>query len=395
MEHTLSYVLVTPYTIAKSRTGGVIARLLSRLDLELVGAQMIAPDEAFVKAYADLIRSQRSPTKPGATALLADYVQANLAPSGGRRHRSLLLLFRGADACRKLSDIAGALYAENRGVESITGETIRDTYADLIVDHENPSRVSYFEPAVLTPHTQKDADDELTLFARFIDGQPNIIENVVYKDPTKIERTLVIIKPDNWKFASSKPGTIIDMFSRTGLRIVGVKVHRISIAEALEFYGPVKDVLKSKLGPVFGKKAKELLETEFKIPLNEATEKALSDSFGAEYAVDQFNQIVEFMSGVRPDKCPVEEMNNPGAVKCMILIYEGENAVAKIRDVLGPTDPLKAPGGTVRREYGSNVMVNTAHASDSADNARREMGIVKITLNECVPIIKSYLSIKD
>jgi len=233
MEHTLSYVLVTPYTIAKSRTGGVIARLLSRLDLELVGAQMIAPDEVFVKAYADLIRSQTSPTKPGATALLADYVQANLAPSGGRRHRSLLLLFRGADACRKLSDIAGALYAENRGVESITGETIRDTYADLIVDHENPSRVSYFEPAVLTPHTQKDADAELTLFARFSADQPNIIENVVYKDPTKIERTLVIIKPDNWKFASSKPGTIIDMFSRTGLRIVGVKVHRISIAEAL------------------------------------------------------------------------------------------------------------------------------------------------------------------
>lgn len=395
MEQTLSYVLVTPYTIAKSRTGGVIARLLSRVDLELVGAQMIAPDAEFVKAYADLIRGQRSPTKPGATDLLANYVQANLGPSGGRRHRSLLLLFRGVDASKKLSDICGALYAENQGVESITGETIRDTYADLISDPTNPAKVTYFEPAVLSPHTQKDADAELALFARFMQDQPNIIENIAYRDPTKIERTLVIIKPDNWKFASSKPGTIIDMFSRTGLRIVGVKVHRISIAQALEFYGPVKDALKSKLGPIFGKKAKELLEAEFKIGLSEATEKALSESFGAEYAIDQFNQIVEFMSGIRPDKCPVEEMHNPGAVKCMILIYEGENAVAKIRDVLGPTDPLKAPGGTVRREYGSNVMVNTAHASDSADNAKREMGIVKIAENECSPIIKAYLSIKD
>ncbi|MDC7245935.1 MAG: nucleoside-diphosphate kinase, partial [Sphaerochaetaceae bacterium] len=42
MENSLSYVLVTPYTIAKSRTGGVLARLLSRSDVELVGAQMIA-----------------------------------------------------------------------------------------------------------------------------------------------------------------------------------------------------------------------------------------------------------------------------------------------------------------------------------------------------------------
>jgi nucleoside diphosphate kinase len=184
------------------------------------------------------------------------------------------------------------------------------------------------------------------------------------------------------------------MFSRTGLRIIGVKVHRFTIAEALEFYGPVKDALKNKLSPVFGKKAKELLEAEFKITLSENTEKALTESFGVEYAIDQFEQIVEFMSGQKPSKCPVEEMNQPGSVKCMILIYEGENAVNKIRDVLGPTDPLKAPMGTVRREFGSNVMVNTAHASDSAENAKREMGIVKINNNNCAEIIKAYLAVK-
>ena len=84
-------------------------------------------------------------------------------------------------------------------------------------------------------------------------------------------------------------------------------------------------------------------------------------------------------------------MNNPGKVKCMILVYEGENSVAKIRDVLGPTDPLKAPGGTVRREFGTNVMVNTAHASDSAENAKREMGIIKISENACRHILVNYL----
>ena len=57
------------------------------------------------------------------------------------------------------------------------------------------------------------------------------------------------------------------------------------------------------------------------------------------------------------------------------------NAVSKIRDVLGPTDPSKAPPGSIRREFGSNVMVNAAHASDSAENARREMGIVKVGEN--------------
>lgn len=76
----------------------------------------------------------------------------------------------------------------------------------------------------------------------------------------------------------------------------------------------------------------------------------------------------------------------------MILIYEGEKAIDKIRDVLGPTDPLKAPGGTIRREFGSNVMVNTAHASDSPENALREMEVVKIDENLCQDIMRSHLS---
>lgn len=395
MEQTLSYVLVTPYTVAKSRTGGVLSRLLSRLDLELVGAQMLAPDEAFVEEYSRLLRNQSDPANPKAANLLGDYVEHNLAPSQGRRHRTLMLLFRGNDACKKLSDICGALYAENRSIESMSGETIRDTYADMIMDLEDPEKVSYLEPAVLSPRNQKAADENLDLFRRFLPGQKNIVENMVYPEPKKIERTLVIIKPDNWKYASSKPGTIIDMFSRTGLRIVGVKVHRFSIAEALEFYGPVQEALQTKLSPVFGRKAKEALEAEFKISLSEKTERAIIESFGKEYAEDQFEQIIEFMSGKRPSSCPVEELNNPGSVKCMILVYEGENAVDKIRDVLGPTDPLKAPGGTVRREFGSNIMVNTAHASDSPESALREMGIVNFEKNNCEQIINTYLSMKD
>jgi nucleoside diphosphate kinase len=389
MEQTLSYVLVTPYTIAKSRTGGVLARLISQTDLELAGCQMITADGAFAGEYADLLRKQNP---GGDITLLADYVEQNLGPSGGREHRSLLLLFRGEDPCGKLTAICGHIYPEHRDVDDVAGETIRDTYADLITENGDPKKVTYFEPAVISPRNQDWADKELALFARFLKGRGNIVNNLQHLDSPKTEQTLVILKPDNWQYASSKPGTIIDMFSRTGLRIIGIKLHRFSLAQALEFYGPVEEALREKLAPVFGKKAREFLEREFKITLDDKVERSLVESFGVAYAKDQFDQIVEFMSGTRAGKCPPEEINNPGGVRCMILIYEGENAVKKIRDVLGPTDPLKAPGGTVRREFGSNVMVNTAHASDSAASVEREKGIVRINENPLGSIIEAYLA---
>jgi nucleoside diphosphate kinase len=380
--------MVTPYTIAKSRTGGVISRMLSRVDLELVGAQMIAPDEEFVREYAENLRRQNYRND---VTLLADYVRDNLAPSGGRRHRTLLLLFRGEDPWGKLVNICGHIHPENQNVDTLTGETIRDTYADLIVAPDDPRKVTYFEPAVITPRNLEHTNEDFKLFLKFLKGQENIIKNIVYSDPEKIEQTLVIIKPDNWDHPSSKPGTIIDMFSRTGLRIVGIKVHRFSLAEALEFYGPVEGALREKLAPIYGKKAKEILEREFSVTLGETAGNALIETVGAEYARDQFRRIVKYMSGSRPEECPPEKVNKPGGVMCLILLYEGENAIKKIRDVLGPTDPLKAPSGTVRREFGSNVMENTAHASDSRESVEREKTIVRINKNSMETVIREYL----
>ncbi|MDR3145087.1 MAG: nucleoside-diphosphate kinase [Treponema sp.] len=389
MKQTISYVMVTPYTIAKSRTGGVMSRLLARVDLELVGAQMIAPDEAFAREYAMYLRRQNAPND---ITLLSDYVEQNLAPSQGRRHRTLLLLFRGENPCGKLVDICGHLYSEHRltDIDALKGESIRDTYADLISSPDNPAKPTYFEPAVITPRNQKDADEDLALFSRFLEGQENIIRNIRYPDPSQIEQTLVIIKPDNWSHPSSKPGTIIDMFSRTGLRIVGLKVHRFSLAEALEFYGPVEGALQEKLAPVYGKKARDILEREFGFTLSGEAEKALTASVGLEYARDQFRRIIKYMSGIKPEECAAD-CSKAGNVMCLILFYEGENAIRKIRDVLGPTDPLKAPSGTVRREFGSNVMENTAHASDSPESVKREQMIVRINENHLRDIINEYL----
>ncbi|GMO30876.1 MAG: hypothetical protein Ta2B_11830 [Termitinemataceae bacterium] len=382
MSKTLSYILVSPYTISKSRTGGVISRILSRgNDLEFVGAAMIAPDESFVRDYASSLREQAKPNK----SFLADYVERSLQPQNGKKQRVLLLAFEGEDTCRKLTEICGHLYPEHREVDSIVGQTIRDTYADLVVSPDDPQQFIFLEPAVLTPRGDAEARTNMALINRLIKNSGNIIDFIEYNDKTKVERTLVILKPDNWTFSSARPGTIIDMLSQTGLRIIGTKMHHFSQEAALEFYGPVEDVLKNKLSPIFGKKARELLEKAFGVPLNDKVEKALSDSFGVEYALDQFYQIVEFMSGHRPDR------KETRAVKCMILVYEGENAVQKIRDVLGPTDPSKAPAGTIRKEFGSNVMVNAAHASDSTESFEREQKIVAIHENDISKIIDDYL----
>jgi len=388
MGTNLSYVLVTPYTIAKSRTGGVLSRLISRTNLELVGAQMFAPDEKFAKDYAKTLR-MRSPQNQ--IMLLADYVEKNLPPSGGRPHRTLLLLFRGENACEQLTTACGHLYSHNVEVDALSGETIRDTYADLVFSIENPEMASYFEPAVLTPRNQKEANEDLLFMMNHLEERGNIVQNMVYPDPSKIERTLAIIKPDNWTYNSSKPGAIIDMFSRTGLRIVGIKVFRFSLSQALEFYSPVETILKENLAPELGKKAKALLEKEYSISLSEKSEKALTETIGIDFAVNQFEQILKFMCGRKRNEYPPEKYNESGDVRCMILVYEGENAVKKIRDVLGPTDPLSAPDGTIRKEFGSDIMKNTAHASDSVESFNREKDIVKIDENILCSIIRETL----
>lgn len=391
MSEEISYVLITPYTIMKSRTGGVIARLLSRTDLELVGAQIVAPSREFTDLYAKCIKKSVGKRDKLAAELLSEYVSDRFAPNkDGKFERIMMLLFKGEDAVKKLSHVAGNL-PKAASKEAMSGETIRDTYADLVVNRDGV--VTYFEPAVLTPQDTESAVEELKIIQEFISKESNIVKNIVTEN-VETQKTLVIIKPDNWRHPSTKPGNIIDMLSRTGLRIVGCKIYQMSVADALEFYKPVQGVLRKKLAPIIGKKVKDLVEKEFHLKLNETDEKNLTEVIGIKYGDDQFHQIVNFMSGKRPDECMVSEMNNPGLVKCMILIYEGPDAIAKIRNVLGPTDPTKAPGGTVRRDFGQDVMVNTAHASDAPESVVREMKIVNIENNPLCPIIKDFLAKK-
>jgi len=262
-----------------------------------------------------------------------------------------------------------------------------DTYAGFAQDPPESGGARWFDPAVITAKNRAEADADLSMLADFLEGRGNVVEGLSYPGETGVERTLVILKPDNWAFRSCRPGAILDIFSRTGLRIVAAKIHRFSLAQALEFYGPVEDAMRGKLSGRFAGRAAELLEREFDLVLGDETVKALRDTFGIRCAEKEFGNLVEFMCGRRPESGA--DANGPGDAKCMILVYEGANAVAKIRDALGPTNPAEAPDGTVRREFGSSIMVNAAHASDSTESFLREKDVVKIGENAVVDIIRA------
>ena len=386
MPQELAYVLITPYSLHKSRTGGILSRLISRTGLDLVAARMFGPSTELVKHYSEAIVSANDPQDRKIQELIRDYILKNLAPDPktGKPRRVMTLLFKGEDAVRKVRSVVGNLGAERR-----VGETIRDTYGDLVFNDNG--EVRYFEPAVLAAPTPEEAKTKLQLWAKYSDKEGGVLENAITYAPGETpQRTLVLIKPDNFRFPTGRPGNVIDFFSRTGLYIVGIKVLRMSVADASEFYGPVREVLRTKLKDMVGGKAKAAIEKDFGFSISAPIEKDLGNILGPIFGDNQFENIVRFMAGRAPSELSASEHNNPGTEKCIALVYEGVGAVAKIRDVLGPTDPSKAPPGSIRREFGSNIMVNAAHASDAPESATRELGIVKVGENNFKNVIEQF-----
>ncbi len=382
----LAYAIITPYSLNKSRTGGILARLISRTGLELAGARMFAPSNELIQKYSSILVSSDNVQDRRVQTLIRDYVSKYFVPDPKtqRPRRVMVLLFRGEDAVEKIRNAVG-----NFSLNRVGGETIRDTYGDLVFDeHDN---VRYFEPAVLAAPNVEEASVKLKLWASYSDSDGGILTNIIaYPPDVTPQRTLVLIKPDNFRFSTGRPGNVIDFFSRTGLFIVGIKLHCMSVTEAMEFYGPVREVLREKLMGVAAIKAKTALENEFKFDLPQPVVDKLGGLLGPLMGDNQFENIIKFMAGCTPTTCDPKLRDVPGTEKCIALVYEGENAVQKIREVLGPTDPSKAPPGSIRREFGQTIMVNAAHASDSEDNARREMGIIGIKRNNFREVVESF-----
>ena len=254
-----------------------------------------------------------------------DMVWAGLVEEPGGR--AGLLVFRGEDAAAKLSAAVGS------------------------VRHAGSLAAMLGEGMLSAAKSGADVVAYLQKFA----GSPS--DALSFPVAAGAQRSLVLVKPDNFDFPGTRPGAVIDVFARTGLVPVALKIHHMSVAEGMDFYGPVLD--------------------------------ALTERFGPEKGRDHWENIVEFMSGSRPSAVPENDHARPGTRKILALVFEGPDAIGKIRAVLGPTDPAKAPPGTIRKEFGTSIMVNAAHASDAPENAAREIGIVQVADNSLKGFVES------
>jgi len=129
-----------------------------------------------------------------------------------------------------------------------------------------------------------------------------------------VERTLSIVKPDATQ--RNITGKVIAKLEEAGLRVIAQKRVRWSQAQAEKFY----EVHKER--PFYG-------------------------------------ELVEFMTS--------------GPI--VVQVLEGEDAIAKNREVMGATNPEEAAPGTIRKEFAENIERNTAHGSDSAENAAVEIAL--------------------
>jgi len=393
MADELSYALITPYSLLKSRTGGIIGRLMSMADLTLVGARMYAPSDEMVNAYARTIAEQED-LEPHLRDAFVSYLNDYFRPENklGIVNRTMLLLFRGPNAIEVMKEeVVGPIQSEPRG------DTIRGTYGDFIRVPEG--EVRYFEPAVFVGTSPDMVEKHLRLFADYATTDGGVLEHVMtYPDDANVETTLVILKPDNFKKQSSRPGNIIDMFSRTGLYIVGARVLHLSVAQAERFYAPLRQLFVDKLKPGVVQRLKKFLGATFDFPIKDAQYEAMAGILAENNAQYEFDRIVQYMSGRDPAAMTAEEKQRPGKETCLALLYQGHNAIKKIRDTLGATNPAMASPGTVRSVYANDLMRNAAHASDSPENALREREIVDMLEDEkqcdIREIIEEYLGEK-
>ena len=146
------------------------------------------------------------------------------------------------------------------------------------------------------------------------------------------QQCLVLIKPDG--LAKSLTGNIISVLSETKLKIVGAKIVKVSKELAEAHYSELKQRLIVKFGKEKGEKT--------------------------------FENILKYIQGEYHTE------------RVFALVYEGDDAIEKIRKIAGSTNPEEADFTTIRGKYGrlnskTDVLENVVHASDSESSAKREI----------------------
>ena len=336
--NNMTAVILSPDAVKRQLCGVVLSRLMNRGVLTLEAAALVCMQKCLAKKISSVLK------------------QADFSFSENQDETAMICIFSGENAIEKVSDL----------LKNIS--------------------FSFGSGIAAAPVDAAELAGLMNVIAG-LDGQNNLLTPAPADGE---ERTLLIIKPENFRQPSVRPGAIIDILMQLDLKWVGCKVHSMSIDEALEFYGPVRQALRKKLAPKIGCKAVAALEKEFNVQFTGTAAEQLAEIAGNAYADDQFEQIVEFMAGKRPAEVAEQDRSKPAGSKCMILIFDGVDAVAKIRRVLGPTNPAEAAGGTIRYDFGTDIMVNAAHASDSPESYQRESKIVKVNGNDLFKIAAEY-----
>jgi len=148
------------------------------------------------------------------------------------------------------------------------------------------------------------------------------------------QKTLVLIKPDG--LLKSLTGNIITALSETKLKIVAAKIVKVTRVFAEKHYAELLPNLITKFGDEKGKKI--------------------------------FEEVLNYLQG----KFHTDRV--------LALVYKGENAIQKVREIAGETNPEKAPPTSIRGRYGrinsqTQVMENIIHCSDSLKSAEREISL--------------------
>ncbi len=390
MSQELAYALITPYSLYKSRTGGIVGRLLAHPSLELVAVRMCVFSDAFIDAYQQIICPKG--TDLAVEKAWHDYVDESLRKDNpwGSLPRCMLLLLKGENAVRRLKEEVIGSFTEHP-----VGDTIRGTFGDFIRDREGAIR--HFEPAVITCANPDDNDAHLKLLRDYALADGGLLEGMIEYDEGNVECPIVLLKPDNFYRPSRRPGNIIDTFSHTGLRIVGAKLVNMTVAQGEEFYGPLEVIFKKRLKFLVAKTVKNALDGEFEFGFYDADADVLAEHLAERNAKCEFHKVVQYMTGFTPDEVEESAKSTSSGAKCLALLYEGPNAIEKIRTILGSTDPSKAEPGTVRSDFGNDIMRNGAHASDSPQSATRERKIIgmadrEIETCDIMQAIDAYLS---
>lgn len=383
MAQELAFALINPYIIAKSRTGGVIARFMNRTRLNLVAARMFGPSQELAERYADLLLTNDD-RDPAMNRLLSGYVRRWYAPNPdtGRPHRVMMLLFTGDNAVEKVSSVAGI-----PNPKWTTGETVRETYGDFVPGADG--RPAYFEPAVFIATSAARAAMTLKLWAHYSESDGGLVETGTdVQSDDNIQKTLVLLKPDNFRAASLRVGNIIDLFSRSGLKIIGIRILRMTVEQANNFYGPVRSTLRKRSRAEVLSNLEKTITDVYGITLSEPLLEQFAGEIGDLVGDKRFDQLLHYITGAGAERSAPNTA--VAGENCLALVYKGFSAIEKIRHLLGSTDPRQADPGSVRYEFGSDVMANAAHASDSQESAERELKIIDMQGDTLQPWVKQY-----